>query len=63
MYGTYHLETMDMKNPFGGENGWEAVDAGWLILCTFIVFTMQPGFALLEAGKLLFQTNYTDGYW
>ena len=43
-----------MTNPFRGENGWEALDASWMILCTFIVFTMQPGFALQEAGTSFF---------
>ena len=57
--GTYHLGTIDMKNPnmtkpFRIENGWGPVDAGWVILCTFIVFTMQPGFALQEAGTSFF---------
>ena len=46
-----------MTNPFGGADGGEAIDAVWLILCTFIVFTMQPGFALLEAGRLFFQNH------
>ena len=39
-----------MSNPFGGENTWEPVDAAWVILCAFIVWTMQPGFVLLESG-------------
>ena len=57
--GTYHLGTIDMTtltvtSAFGGEKGWEPVDAGWMILCTFIVFTMQPGFALQEAGTSFF---------
>jgi len=43
------ITTVD--NPFGGANGMEAVDALWVILATFIIFTMQSGFGLLESGK------------
>ena len=39
-----------MANPFGGADGQEAVDAMWVILCAFIIFTMQSGFGLLESG-------------
>ena len=37
-------------NPLGGNFGEESVDAAWIIICTFIIFTMQSGFALLESG-------------
>jgi len=39
------------ENPFGGASGMEAVDALWVILATFIIFTMQSGFGLLESGR------------
>lgn len=39
-----------MSNPFGGKDNEEPVDAAWVILCAFIVWTMQPGFVLLESG-------------
>jgi len=39
-----------LRNPFGGEIGYEAVDAGYVIIVTFIIFTMQSGFGLLESG-------------
>lgn len=35
---------------FGGDVGSEATDALWVILSTFIIFTMQSGFGLLESG-------------
>ena len=41
-------------NVLGGVAGKESVDAVWIIVCTFIIFTMQSGFALLESGLLLF---------
>ena len=41
-------------NPFGGSPGGEATDAMWVIMATFIIFTMQSGFGLLESGKHLF---------
>uniref|UniRef100_A0A069DMW4 Ammonium transporter n=1 Tax=Clytia hemisphaerica TaxID=252671 RepID=A0A069DMW4_9CNID len=37
-------------NPFGGSLGGEAIDALWVIMATFIIFTMQSGFGLLESG-------------
>ena len=37
-------------NALGGTFGEESVDAVWIIVCTFIIFTMQSGFALLESG-------------
>jgi len=37
-------------NPFGGAQGQEALDAIWVIICGFIIFTMQSGFGLLESG-------------
>jgi len=37
-------------NFYGGEAGRNDVDSGYIILCCFIVFTMQSGFALLESG-------------
>ena len=47
-------ETAD--NVLGGVAGKESVDAVWIIICTFIIFTMQSGFALLESGVFLFLT-------
>lgn len=38
-------------NPFGGTPGGEAIDALWVIMTTFIIFTMQSGFGLLESGN------------
>lgn len=32
----------------------EALDAMWVIITTFIIFTMQTGFGLLESGKIKF---------
>ena len=40
-----------LRNGFGGEVGQEAIDAAFVIIVTFIVFTMQSGFGLLESGK------------
>ena len=37
-------------SALGGVSGKESVDAVWIILSTFIIFTMQSGFALLESG-------------
>ena len=37
-------------SALGGVAGKESVDAVWIIICTFIIFTMQSGFALLESG-------------
>ena len=37
-------------NKLGGTFGQESVDAVWIIICTFIIFTMQSGFAMLESG-------------
>ena len=42
------------ENPFGGAPGGEAVDALWVMMATFIIFTMQSGFGLLESGKEFF---------
>lgn len=44
--------TNKMANPFGGADGQEAIDAMWVILSTFIIFTMQSGFGLLESGMV-----------
>ena len=33
------------------ENSDEAGDATWILTSAFIIFTMQSGFGLLEAGK------------
>ena len=30
----------------------EALDTMWVIITTFIIFTMQTGFGLLESGKI-----------
>ena len=32
----------------------DALDAMWVIITTFIIFTMQTGFGLLESGKIKF---------
>ena len=37
-------------NALGGRFDQEPVDAVWIVVCTFIIFTMQSGFALLESG-------------
>lgn len=37
-------------NVFGGGTGQAGVDAGYIILCAYVVYTMQTGFALLESG-------------
>ena len=42
-----------MTNSMGGADQGKALDATWMILCTFIVWTMQPGFVLLEAGTVI----------
>ena len=44
--------TVAPTNPFGGDAGGEAIDALWVIMATFIIFTMQSGFGLLESGKI-----------
>lgn len=41
-------------NQFGGATGQDGADAAFVIICTFIVFTMQSGFGLLESGKSIF---------
>ena len=46
-----NLAPAPAANPFGGSPGGEATDAMWVILATFIIFTMQSGFGLLESGK------------
>ena len=30
----------------------EAVDVGWILVCTALVFWEQAGFAMLEAGSV-----------
>jgi len=52
------------ENNFGGAAGQEAIDAAFVIINTFIIFTMQSGFGLLESGKhdelkLLYHTCHT----
>ena len=42
--------TAPPPNALGGTFGQESVDAVFIIVCTFIIFTMQSGFALLESG-------------
>ena len=39
-------------NFFGGQDGFNSQDAGYIILCCYVVFTMQSGFALLESGTI-----------
>lgn len=43
-----------MTNFMGGTDQGKALDATWMILCTFSVWTMQPGFVLLEAGTEIY---------
>ena len=43
-------EVVGETNSFGGADGQEAVDAAFVIINTFIIFTMQSGFGLLESG-------------
>lgn len=40
-----------MSNPFGGKIDEEGTDALWIIISSFIIFTMQSGFGLFESGK------------
>ena len=47
---TPNATTTAPDNALGGTFGQESVDAAWIIICTFIIFTMQSGFALLESG-------------
>ena len=46
-----------MANSFSddGATGQDGVDAMFVILAAFIIFTMQSGFGLLESGKFLIQ--------
>ncbi len=39
----------DEEGPTAGSNG-TAIDTVWTLIAAFLVFFMQPGFALLEAG-------------
>ena len=39
-------------NPFGGVPGQEGTDAVFIIISSFIIFTMLSGFGLLESGIL-----------
>ena len=39
-------------NPFGGAVGQEGVDAMFVVIAAFIIFTMQSGFGLLESGEM-----------
>ena len=50
--------SLEPRNGFGGDAGSEAVDAAFVILSTFIIFTMQSGFGLLESGKIIPQNYY-----
>lgn len=43
-----------MTNFMGSTDQGKALDARWMILCTFTVWTMQPGFVLLEAGTEIY---------
>ena len=47
---TTSTTTTPPPNALGGTFGQESVDAVFIIVCTFIIFTMQSGFALLESG-------------
>ena len=47
---TTSTTTILPPNALGGTFGQESVDAVFIIVCTFIIFTMQSGFALLESG-------------
>ena len=39
------------------ENGETPEDATWILTSAFLIFTMQSGFGLLEAGKFLVQSK------
>ena len=43
-------KTVNVLSGFGGDVGMEPIDTVWLILCTFIILTMQTGFGLFESG-------------
>ena len=43
-----HIRTLMKEN----KNNNEAGDATWILTSAFIIFTMQSGFGLLEAGML-----------
>ena len=47
---TEKLTTTTSPNPFGGLPAHEGDDAGYVVVTAFIVFTMQTGFTLFEAG-------------
>lgn len=49
---TTSTTTTPPPNALGGTFGQESVDAVFIIVCTFIIFTMQSGFALLESGSV-----------
>ena len=51
--------TKMQRNGFGGEEGQEAIDAAYVIILTFIIFTMQSGFGLLESGNI---SVYCDSF-
>ena len=40
------------SNDFGGTVGQEGVDGMFIIICSFIIFTMQSGFGLFESGMV-----------
>ncbi|XP_057308412.1 putative ammonium transporter 3 [Hydractinia symbiolongicarpus] len=42
----------NMSNPFGGKVDEEGTDALWIIISSFIIFTMQSGFGLFESGMV-----------
>ncbi|XP_066936399.1 putative ammonium transporter 3 [Clytia hemisphaerica] len=44
--------SFEPRNGFGGDSGSEAIDAAYVIISTFIIFTMQSGFGLLESGMV-----------
>ena len=52
-----------MTNQFGGQDGQDGVDAMWVIISAFIIFTMQSGFGLLESGKWNFFLLYSYDTW
>lgn len=46
------LTRMPDPNPFGGAPAQEGTDASFVLICAFIIFTMQSGFGLLESGMV-----------
>lgn len=50
--GNVPLAAAVADNPFGGVPGQEGTDAVFIIISSFIIFTMLSGFGLLESGMV-----------